>query len=173
MKKQPGIYKRGRIWWITYMLGGKQCFESSHSTHLRDAEKLLIQRKTDIGRGRIVIAPSKAPHFSELLDSYISQIENAGTRKRYVLARGVLIQKLGDPVITNLSPYMFDRFKSQRLEDGVTPAGVNRELALARASLNSAVERRLVPFSPFSGVTLFNEAKNRRPPTTPDSVCCP
>lgn len=51
----------------------------------------------------------------------------------------------------------FDRFKHERRAFGLTPAGVNRELALARASLNLAVERRLIAYSPFDGVKLFDE----------------
>jgi integrase len=48
----------------------------------------------------------------------------------------------------------------------VSPAGVNRDLALPRAAFNFAVERRLLAHSPFDGVKLFNEAKHRKPPRT-------
>ncbi len=164
MRLPPGIYLRGRIYWITYMLNGKQHFESSHSRDLRVAVALVNRRKADVAHGRITISPSQAPLFSELLQSYNGQIENPNTAKRYRLAESKLVDVVGDRSIAELSPLMFDKFKETRIKGGVTPAGVNRELALARAALNVAVQRRLIPYSPFAGVKLFNEAKHRKPP---------
>jgi integrase len=63
-----------------------------------------------------------------------------------------------------LNAFAIDGFKAARRRCGVTRAGVNRELALLRSSLNLAVTRRLIAYSPFAGVTLFDEAKDRRPP---------
>lgn len=146
------------------MLQGRQCFESSHSSDLRTAVGLLQRRKAEIAQGRIVITPSEAPRFSEAIRMYIAQTENANTRKRYELAGRVLLEHMGDPRISDLNPFQFDRFKDARIAAGVTPAGVNRELALARACLNLAVERRLIPYSLFAGVKLFDESKHRRPP---------
>jgi len=60
--------------------------------------------------------------------------------------------------------FTFDRFKKLRIKQGVSPAGVNRELALARAAFNFAVERRMLAHGPLDGVKLFNEAKQRKPP---------
>lgn len=146
------------------MLGGRQVFESSHSGDLRVAVKLLRQRKSQVGEGRLAINPSKTPLFSDTLKTYIAQVENPNTKKRYQLAAGVLLREIGDCRIDDLTPAIFDTVKARRIESGVTPAGVNRELALGRAALNLAVERRLIPFSPFSGVKLFNEAKYRLRP---------
>jgi integrase len=53
-----------------------------------------------------------------------------------------------------------------RIKQGVSPAGVNRDLALPRAAFNFAVERRMLAHSPLDGVKLFNEAKHRKPPRT-------
>lgn len=164
MRPPTGIYKRGRIYWITYMLNGRQCFESSHSPDLRVAVALLQRRKSEIDLGCISITPSRAPLFSAVLQSYIEQIENLNTAKRYRLSADKLLEIVGDCSIAELNAFMFDKFKDIRIKDGVTPAGVNRELALARASLNVAVERRLIPYSPFAGVKLFNEANHRKPP---------
>jgi integrase len=60
----------------------------------------------------------------------------------------------------------FDRFKQFRIKQGVSPAGVNRDLALPRAAFNFAVKRRILLHSPLDGVKLFNEGKHRKPPRT-------
>ena len=45
MRRRPGIYKRGNIYWITYVWHGRQYFESSHSSESRDADSLLLKEK--------------------------------------------------------------------------------------------------------------------------------
>ena len=35
------VYKRGRIWWVTYNVDGTQHRESSHGTRKGDANRLL------------------------------------------------------------------------------------------------------------------------------------
>lgn len=164
VNSRRGIYKRGKIYWITYMLRGRQRFESTHSTHLRNAEAMLLERKSDIGAGRITAPPSRAPLLDDLLQAYIAQIDNANTALRYSLSRKILTEHFGHCRLSDLNAFAIDGFKAARRRCGVTRAGVNRELALLRSSLNLAVTRRLIAYSPFAGVTLFDEAKDRMPP---------
>jgi integrase len=66
--------------------------------------------------------------------------------------------------ITDVDAFTFDRFKDFRIKEGVSPAGVNRDIAVYRAAFNFAVERRLLTHSPLDGVKLFDEEKNRKAP---------
>ena len=185
MKSHSGIYKRGNIYWITYMREGRQHFESVRSSRMRDAKKQLKERKQQIKRDAeikkqlrrdaekqlgneqrnlVSTPPSTAWTVDQLLNSYIAQIENPATRKRYQLSRAVLSPHCGDRLITDINAFAFDRFKEARIEDGVSPAGVNRDLAVYRAAFNFAVERKLLQHSPLTGVRLFQENKYRKPP---------
>ena len=166
MRRGPGIYKRGSIYWITYRWQGRQYFESSHSSDLHDADALLLKRKTELEAGRKPARRSETLTVDELLNSYIAQIEHPPTQKRYRLSQNALSPICGPRRITDVDAFTFDRFKKFRIEQGVSPAGVNRDLALARAAFNFAVERRMLPYSPLAGVKLFNEAKHRKPPRT-------
>jgi integrase len=164
MRKRPGIYKRGNIYWITYMWHGRQYFESSHSSDRRDADALLLARKTDLNLGRIAVRPSETLTVDELLNSYIAQIENPATQKRYKLSQKALTALCGNCRITDVDAFTFDRFKELRINEGVSSAGVNRDVALYRAAFNFAVTRRLLTHSPLNGVKLFNEDKHRKMP---------
>jgi integrase len=164
MRRRPGIYKRGNIYWVTYTWHGRQYFESSHSSESRDAESLLLRRKAELGLGRIAVSVSDTLTVNELLDFYIAQIESPATQKRYKLSQRVLIPLCGICRITDVDAFTFDRFKELRLKEGVSPAGVNRDLALYRAAFNFAVERRLLTHSPLDGVRLFDEEKHRKAP---------
>jgi integrase len=70
----------------------------------------------------------------------------------------------GNCRITEVDAFTFDRFKELRIKEGVSSAGVNRDIALYRAAFNFAVKRRLLTHSPLDGVKLFNEDKYRKPP---------
>ena len=70
------------------MWQGRQYFESSHSSDSRDAEALLLKRKMELDFGRIASRPSEILTVDELLDSYISQIENPATDERAAVVDG-------------------------------------------------------------------------------------
>jgi hypothetical protein len=111
MRRRPGIYKRGSIYWITYVWRGRQYFESSRSSKSCDAESLLLRRKTELGLGRVAVRPSETLTVNQLLDSYIAQIENLATQKRYKLSQRVLTPICGMCRITDVDAFTFDRFK--------------------------------------------------------------
>src|SRR5438045_8729009 len=124
MRKRPGIHRRGNIYWITYMWHGRQYFESSHSSESRDAEFLLTRRKSELGLWSIAVRPSKILTVNELLDSYISQIENPATQNRYRLSQRVLAPLCGISRITDVDAFTFDRFKVLRVKENVSLAGI-------------------------------------------------
>ncbi len=165
MKKKRGtIYKRGKIYWITYTWQGHQYYESSHSTDIEDAEALLDKREQERNRGCAPKKQSEIFTVDELLDAYILQIEHPATQKRYRLSQKALSPHCGTCRINHVDAFTFDRFKEFRLNQGVSRAGVNRDLSLPRAAFNFAVLRRLLLHSPLDGVKFFNEAKHRKPP---------
>jgi integrase len=164
MKRHPGIYKRGNIYWITYRRQGRQYFESSHSSDIHKADALLREKKKDLDSGLIPVRVSETLTVDELLNSYIAQVEHPATQERYRLSQRALSPLCGKRRITDVDAFTFDRFKELRVKQGVSPAGVNRDLALPRAAFNFAVERRMLVHSPLDGVKLFNEAKQRKPP---------
>ena len=164
MKKRSGIYKRGKTYWITYTWHGRQYFESAESSDILVAEELLDKRKRELMGGRVPTRHAETLTVDELLNSYIAQIENPATRKRYQLSQAVLSPHCGRSRITDIDAFAFDRFKEFRIKNGVSPAGVNRDIAVYRAAFNFAVKRRLLLYSPLNGVKLFNEAKHRKAP---------
>ena len=164
MKRHPGIYKRGNIYWITYRWQGRQYFESSNSSDIDKAEAKLREKKNELDAGRKPVRRGETLTVDDLLDSYIAQIEHPATQKRYRLSQRALSPFCGKSRITDVDAFTFDRFKASRIEEGVSPAGVNRDLALPRAAFNFAIERRMLSHSPLDGVNLFNEAKQRKPP---------
>jgi hypothetical protein len=80
MKRHPGIYKRGNIYWITYRWQGRQYFESSNSSDIDEAESKLREKKNELDAGRKPIRRGETLTVDELLDSYIAQVERPAKR---------------------------------------------------------------------------------------------
>jgi hypothetical protein len=72
-----GIYKRGRIWWITYVgPDGIQRFESSKSKLKADAEYLLACKRKDIGEGNNPVKKQIPNYtFSQLAVRYLDFVK--------------------------------------------------------------------------------------------------
>jgi integrase len=166
MKRYPGIYKRGNVYWYTYTWQGRQYFESSHSRCIDDAQAALRKKQAELDAGLKPVRVSKTLTVDQLLDSYINQIEHPATRKRYRLSQQALSPLCGSCRIIDVDAFTFDHFKELRMKEGVSPAGVNRDLALPRAAFNFAIQRRMLVHNPLDGVKFFNEAKHRKPPRT-------
>ena len=128
MKKRRGIYKRGNIYWVIYRSDGRQRFHSTHSSDIHDAESLLENKKKERSKGCKPKRRSEAPTVDEPLDSYIAQVENSATQKSYRLSQKVLSAHCGKTRITEVDAFIFDRFKESRINEGVTPAGINRDM---------------------------------------------
>ncbi len=66
-QKQKGIYKRGNVYWIRYTgVDGRTRYESSKSSSIKIAEKLLVQRKNDVLEGKVPVKQIKNYTFREL-----------------------------------------------------------------------------------------------------------
>ena len=63
-----GIYPRGKTWWISYFVGGRQRFESSRSSKKRDAPLRVLKPK-DVAELRKERARTNAP-FKALATNY-------------------------------------------------------------------------------------------------------
>jgi integrase len=64
--------------------------------------------------------------------------------------------------IDTLSSFVFEKWKSARLKDGIARSTVNRDLTMLRAALNKAVEWGVIDVNPLDGVKPYKRADNER-----------
>ncbi len=167
-----GVYlrkfrKTGRkIWWLSFTLGGRQVFESSHSTSKRFAEKLLAVRKAEVAEGRFNLLKSHAPSLGEWSERYLERITHDSTRKRYSVSRRNLIRFFGEaPQITSVNTATIHEFICARRKEEVKNATLNRDLRFLAQILKQAERERFIARSPFDlGKFFQNESRDRRKP---------
>ncbi len=165
-----GVYYRKfrktgrRIWWLSYMVGGRQVFESSHSTSKRFAEKLLAIRKAEVAAGRYdMLKPS--PKLGEWAEKYLDGVAYANTKKRYAVSKENLIRFFGDGLLlSGITAGRINDFIRHRRAQKVKSATINRDLRFAAQLLKQAERERFLNRSPFDLAKFFLSEKDRRKP---------
>ena len=157
-----GVYKRCRIWWLTFSVEGRQVHESSGSTSRREAKDALAMRKADIVQGRLqrrfrVAGKAKGVTFAEFGQVYL---DYARTNKRSWKRDGQLVANLsrvfGPKPLGEIRPLDVEQYKMMRSEKA-KPATVNREVALLKHMYNLAIQWDYALESPTRGVKLLRE----------------
>lgn len=87
-----GLYRRSdgrhknKVWWISYMVGGRQHRESTGFTNKKMAEKLLVLRKAQVVEERWDIPRSSTPRLGTQVEDFLASITHEKTRSRYACA---------------------------------------------------------------------------------------
>jgi integrase len=158
------VYRRGKIWWMAYMVDGRQRCESSGTTNKRVAQKILNMRLAEIIEGRFRLPKTNPPELEQFSEEFLDSIRHQNTRKRYASSVSNLQAHFGDAKLTEISAERIDEFKDSRLTSKVRAATVNRDLAVLRRMLRIAERRRLITATPFRDVEMLEERKERRSP---------
>ena len=135
-----GLVKRGDTWWMSFTYQGQQVRRSTETSDRRLAEAILGKLRVQIVEGKYFDKPKEdARTFGELMDRYLH--EHASRRshyRRYVNMVTNLTAHFGNPKLAQVTPKTIVAFKNKRYADGVTPATINRELALMKKAFNLA-----------------------------------
>lgn len=160
IRQTKGIYRRGRVYWITYMgVDGKQKYESTGSDLKANAELLLAQRRLDVDAGKEPETSRRKNNFtfSELAERYRPFVINQkGASIKAVYIRQ-LVAEFGAIKLNNFSLSLIEGWQARRLhtprpsqkEGGsplppVKPATVNRQLACLKHMFTKALDWEMV-----------------------------
>jgi len=167
------LYKRGGVWWYDFEVNGTRIRESTGLPSRSSAAREEALRKAGLiqnpGREE---SWEPAPKFEEFaLKDFAAWSENQhrehpSTHERYMRSVKVLIRFFGQRTLDMISSADVERFKIMRsrerrknARDGrtVTPAAVNRDLALLRILFNLAIRLKKARTNAVSGVKLLPE----------------
>ena len=74
------LVKRGRIWYVSFWVDGKQVQRSSGSTNIQDAKKLRDQILCKKARGEIVVSEPAKVTCGELLDDLLAHYASGNAK---------------------------------------------------------------------------------------------
>lgn len=118
---EGSVYKRGKIWWISYRIGSTRNTESSGSTDKKVAQQLLRERLTEIGRG--LGGQFLGHRFDQTATEWLDEIKARGEHSYSTLdgwERAInrhLIPAFGADYLRQLieEPKIFDRYVTAKL----------------------------------------------------------
>lgn len=139
----PGVYRRGKFYWIEFWRHGRQVRESSHFTNPREAHRLRNRRLQEVSTDTFIPKQEKVL-MSELFDALVTDYKNNGRRTLRTLhfRLNPLKEAFGNRRAVDVSETQVERYKADRLADNRAPATVNRELAALKKAFHLGVRHK-------------------------------
>jgi site-specific recombinase XerD len=159
-----GLYKRGQVWWMSFVYKGKRYRKSTETTDRKLALRIFDKIKGEIAENRwFESLPGEKKTFREMMEKFLD--EHASTKASYKSYKSYvksLNPFLGNHILTDITPKMINEYKLKRRNDGVKPGSINRELAILKKAFNLALkEWEWVKENPASKVSMEEENNKR------------
>jgi integrase len=134
------IYRRGKTYWIKYYRNGKPYAESSHSDKQEVAKRFLKIREGEISRGKLPGICFDRVRFDELVEDYLTdyRINNKRTLNKAERCARYLLKEFEGMRVTDISTPRIKQYIQKRMDEGISNATINRELAALKRMFNLA-----------------------------------
>ncbi|MGH9508401.1 MAG: tyrosine-type recombinase/integrase [Terriglobales bacterium] len=170
------VFRRGKVWWYDFRFAGVRIRESTGARTRAQALQAEAIRKGELARGRGRLEkPEPSPRFVDFANREFANWcanehrDRPSTFARYMRSVKALAEFFGGRVLEVIHAGAVERFKLHRsrqprknARDGrlVTPAAVNRDLAVLRILFNFAIRLGKARNNPVSGVRFLKESLN-------------
>lgn len=129
------LFRRGRIWWYSFVRDNELVRESAMTTVKSQAQKTLERRIREIEGGFTTAPVTVADLMADVFADYVSENQRSLDDAKARWARH-LEPVFGDMTAKRVTTEALEGYKAARLAEGAARATVNRELALLRRAFN-------------------------------------
>jgi integrase len=167
-----GLYKVGKIWYITYGDGhGRQFRESSGCLSKEEAKAVLGEKLHDRRVAKHpVLREDKKIQFATFAETYQNDYcQKIKSKLFYLQMMKPLKEFFGKYCLDEISLHLVQKYRNKRLSDKAVNRGrevskttVNRELAILRHAMNTAAEWGYIRFNPIDKIKMEREPKRER-----------
>jgi integrase len=158
-----GLYKRGKIWWLSFVLNGRQISKSTKQTDRRLADNWAASYRAEVQNGRLnPFLPPREIFLSEVLARYLRthvRVNRPASYERCCYIAKHLRTFFWKTPVSRVRARM-DEYKAWRKGE-VETSTINREVAILKAALSKAVEYGLISDTPMRGYRLERENNQR------------
>ncbi|RUM91086.1 MAG: site-specific integrase [Thiomicrospira sp.] len=155
------ITKRGKTWYTRFTApNGQRVFKSCKTESKTEAQEFEDTLKAELWR---VFKLGEKPRrsFKEAVITYISNAQiRDSTRVSHLSNIAILDEWFGASMLNQIDRASIDKFKIDRLNEGVTGATVNRQLEVLRAILNFCRDE-MEWIESFPKIKMFKEKTKR------------
>lgn len=140
--QKTGEVVEGEVWWIKYYRNGKPYRESSKTESITKAEKLLKKREGEIAEGKLPGIIFEKVTFDELAKDYITdyRVNEKDTLAKAERCVKYLKKEFGGMRAPEISTARVKTYIDKRMEEGLSNASINRELAALKRMFHLAAE---------------------------------
>lgn len=129
-----GIFRRGRTWWMSLSVNGRQIRKSTGTDNRELAKKIYSKAVTLVTEGRwFETQKPKRILFKSVVEKYMTA--HAKSRDPITIKR--LLPFFGHLALSEITTELVSEYRSRRLQE-VKPATVYQELSLMRRMFNVA-----------------------------------
>src|SRR5437870_1377556 len=135
------VYKRGKVWWVTYYANGKQIWESAKTKNKTEARNTLQSKIGQRAEGRLVVGADKVT-FEDLIEGVKNEYKVNGRKslgkvqyRAKHLAKSFAGWRAQDITVAELRAFI-----ARRQEERASNAEINRELSVLRCGFNLALQ---------------------------------
>ena len=178
------VYRHGRCWWYDFVHRGVRYRERTSAATQDAALQLEATRKAEVAASTKQSPRNQvAPRFSDFAYGEfqewcaVEHKDRPSTFARYMRNAKSLNKYFGHRTLQSINAGDVERYKIHRSQqkrknarDGrlVSPAAVNRDLAVLRILFNYAKRLGIVDKNPVSDVRFFRERQNHMPVLSPE-----
>lgn len=157
------VYKRGGVYSYEFWFQGQRHRQSTGLSNRTAALRAEAIRKAELAEGRAgIVTRGLCPTLRDFVETEFlpwserEHQEHPRTHLRYKVSSRPLIEFFGRVRLDAISGGLVEKFKLARSE-GVSPAGVNRDLAALRCMMNLAIRQERIVRNPVAGVKFLPE----------------
>ena len=140
MRKIKGLYKRGKVFWMCFMVDGKTYRRSTGKTTQKEAVEVLKDSKKEVEDSRVLGIDKGKCMFAELAKKYdeiFAKKQKGYSTKKYIIRQ--LVDEFGSFKIRALDVETIERYQTKFLSTH-KPATTNRLIACLKHMITKAVD---------------------------------
>jgi integrase len=139
-----GLFKRGSVWWMSFVYQGKQYRKSTETDDKGLAKRILDKVKGEIAEGKwFERLPGEDKTFEELMEKYMEDYSARNkaprTHERDKSLKKHLVDFFGNLPLLEITPSLIAEYKTSRRAEEAAPQTVNNELSLMSHAFNLAI----------------------------------
>ena len=163
LDKRTGEKKISHVWWIQYHVRGRPMRESSASTNLAVARRLLKLHHGEVAAGKPVTVDIERTRFEDLKEILLNEYKVNDRRSvaRVESALRHLSAYFGEARARDITSDRVNAYIVDRREHGAANATVNRELAALKRAFRLAAKRTPPRVALVPDITLLDEDNTR------------
>ena len=145
------VYQRGKTWWVTYYVNGRQVWESAKTKDKAEARRILHAKMGQIAEGRYAGPEAERLTFDDLAAMLLTDYQVNG--KKTLRETRVRVEKhlrpfFGGRKAQEITTADVQTFIAKRQEEGATNAEINRETAALKRAFNLAMQAEKITRKP-------------------------